>query len=85
MGPLTAHGAPAHETEVQWFLQASKQEQGACAQDSNFLNTFRGRVLKATPGMKVAAYGLSSDGVGEFVVRESSFGNLNPQPERRRG
>lgn len=40
-----------------------KQEQGACAQDSNFLIPFGEGVLKATPGMKVAAYGLSSDGL----------------------
>lgn len=40
-----------------------KQEQGARAQDSNFLKPFGEGFLKATSGVKVAACGLSSDGL----------------------
>ena len=36
---------------------------GSSSSRLKLLNTFRGRFLKATPGMKVAAYGLSSDGL----------------------
>ena len=40
-----------------------KQEQGARAQDSSFLKPFGEGFLQSTSGVKVAACGLSSDGL----------------------